>query len=232
MTRAEVKEYLDEMEVRYNRPDFIQNDPILLPHGFTKKEDIEIIGFLVASLAWGQRITIINNGKRLIEWMEHAPYDFIMNHEASDLDRFDGFVHRTFNSIDCRYFMTALQHFYTQLGGLEKVFTDLSNEHPTAEVLSQFKQTFFSLPHEKRTEKHVADPMRGSTAKRLNMYRLSLPLDVHTGNVARKLKLLKRKQNDWRAVEEIDKVLRRFDPVDPCRYDFALFGLGVEGVFK
>jgi uncharacterized protein (TIGR02757 family) len=250
MNKKELKEFLDLKAVQYNGPAFVREDPISIPHSFSKKEDIEIIGFLAATIAWGQRKTIIRNAQSLATLMEHEPHDFILNHTSADLARFDSFVHRTFNAIDCRYFMSALAAIYRDSGGLETVFTSLFKSHDNASALSLFKAKFFELDHEKRTEKHVADPLKGSSAKRLNMYlrwmvrkddggvdfglwndiptsRLSLPLDVHTGNVARKLKLLKRKQNDWKAVQEVDEALRKMDPVDPCKYDFALFGLGV-----
>jgi len=250
MTKAELKEFLDEKALFYNQPKFIESDPIQIPHGFSKKEDIEIAGFLVATIAWGNRKSIINNGNKLMQLMDHAPLDFILNHSESDLDSLSSFVHRTFNAEDLKYFIKALQHVYRKHQGLESVFSAHAEATSLQATIHEFKKVFFSLPHLARTEKHVSDPLKNSAAKRINMYlrwmvrpgdtgvdfgiwkslspsQLSCPLDVHSGNVARKLKLLKRKQNDGKALAELDASLRRMDPSDPVKYDFALFGLGV-----
>jgi uncharacterized protein (TIGR02757 family) len=240
---------LEDAYSRHSQPDFIPHDPIQIPHRFSKKEDIEIAGFLAATIAWGQRKTIINNAHRMIESMDNAPYDFIVKHKASDRKRFEGFVHRTVNEIDAMYFMEALQHLYVNEQGLEGAFIA---KHGVAakERISHFHQQFFSIEHLPRTKKHVSNPMKGSSAKRLNMYlrwmvrpnvegidfgiwkhmkpsELMMPLDVHTSTVGRKLGLLQRKQDDWKAVEELTSALRAFDSEDPVKYDFALFGLGV-----
>lgn len=249
-SKKELKEFLDEKATQYNTRNFIESDPIQIPHLFFKKEDIEISGFLSATIAWGNRTMIIKNSKRIIELMDQAPFDFIMNHTQSDLDSLDGFVHRTFNSIDLKYFIRALQNIYINHGGLEKVLLPSNDEVDYQFAISRFKEVFFELDHLKRTEKHISDPLKNSAAKRISMFlrwmvrqdqtqvdlgiwkshsasKLSCPLDVHTGNIARKLKILKRKQNDWKAVKELDLTLRKFDPYDPVKYDFALFGLGV-----
>ncbi|WP_438961395.1 TIGR02757 family protein [Nonlabens sp.] len=250
MTRAQLKEFLDAKVEQYNVPDFIPHDPIQIPHLFTNKKDIEIAGFLVATIAWGNRKSIINNSHKLMELMEHAPADFIRNHTASDLDRFDGFVHRTFNNEDCKTFMRSLKHIELRYGGLEHAFAKAYQETSHLQhAISMFKQLFFEIEHMPRTQKHVSDPMKNSSAKRINMYlrwmvrndkagvdfgiwntipmsALSLPLDVHTGTIARKLKMIKRKQNDAKTVTELDTILRKLDPIDPVKYDFALFGLG------
>lgn len=250
MTRKELKEFLDIKVQQYNTPDFIPHDPIQIPHLFSKKEDIEISAFLVATIAWGNRKSIINNANKLMELMDHAPADFIINHNENDLDRFDGFVHRTFNSEDCKTFMRSLKHIYDRYDGLESAFAKAYKEtNQLQHSISSFKQLFFEVEHLKRTQKHVSDPLKNSSAKRINMYlrwmvrkdnagvdfgiwnkipmsALSLPLDVHTGNIARKLKMIKRKQNDGKTVAELDTILRKLDPIDPVKYDFALFGLG------
>jgi uncharacterized protein (TIGR02757 family) len=253
MKLEDLKSFLDQKVNQYHVPEFIPHDPIQIPHLFNDKEDIEIAGFLVATIAWGNRKSILNNAHKLMELMDQAPADFIRNHEESDLDRFNGFVHRTFNSLDCKFFIKSLQNIYLNEGGLESVFYN-SSLHSThlQEGITRFREVFFSIPHEKRTMKHVSNPMNGSSAKRLNMFlrwmvrdaskgvdfgiwkkikpnELSIPLDVHTGNVSRQLGMLKRKQNDAKAVLELDKFLRKLDPVDPVKYDFALFGLGVNG---
>lgn len=246
----QLKEFLDEKVVQYNNPNFIESDPIQIPHLFTEKEDIEIIAFLIATIAWGNRKSIINNGKKLVEIMGHSPFDFVMNYdEDKDRERFDSFVHRTFNSDDLAYFFKALQHIYKNYNGPEAIFTEFATPDSLQPAIHEFKKIFFELPHLVRTEKHVSDPLKNSAAKRINMFLrwmvrkdncgvdfgiwelspslLSCPLDVHSGNVARNLGLLKRKQNDAKALQELDLELRKMDAEDPVKYDFALFGLGV-----
>lgn len=250
MKKAELKDFLDAKVEMYNRPSFLDTDPIQIPHLFTKKEDIEISAFLTATIAWGNRKSIINNAQRLMELLEHSPYDFVMNHHEKDTHHLHDFVHRTFNATDLVYFLKSLQHIYKNQNGLEGVFTTFQGEHTLQPTISRFKELFFELPHETRTTKHVSDPLKGSAAKRINMFlrwmvrdastnvdfgiwnkisaaKLSCPLDVHSGNVARKLGLLKRKQNDAKALAELDRNLKKMDPKDPVKYDFALFGLGV-----
>ena len=245
----ELKEFLDLKANHYQSQDFISADPIQIPHRFTKKEDIEIAGFLAATIAWGNRTSIIKNANEMMKLMDEAPFDFIVNHQTSDLDVFDGFVHRTFNATDLKYFVQAIKNLYVNKGGLEFCITQHVSKMPLQTALHHFKKDFFELPHELRTEKHLADPLKGSAAKRINMYlrwmvrpntsgvdfglwksmhprNLSCPLDVHSGTVARKLGILNRKQNDAKAVFELDKQLRIMDSEDPVKYDFALFGLG------
>ncbi|NVK52615.1 MAG: TIGR02757 family protein [Flavobacteriaceae bacterium] len=249
LLKTDLKEFLEEKVSLYNNPTFIASDPIQIPHQFSKKEDIEIAGFLTATIAWGNRKMIINNAIRLMELLDNAPYDFINNHHPKDLERFNHFVHRTFNATDTIQFIQSLQHIYRNHSGLEQALaiTDNSNNYKTA--ISKFKKIFFEVVHQARTEKHISDPLKGSAAKRINMFlrwmvrtdakgvdlgiwkthnpaNLSCPLDVHSGNVARKLELLTRKQNDWKAVCELDTNLRTLDRNDPAKYDFALFGLG------
>jgi uncharacterized protein (TIGR02757 family) len=246
----EIKGFLDEMVDKYNNPEFIDSDPICLPHQYELKEDIEISGFLAATIAWGNRTMIIKNAFKLMNLMGNSPYDFIMNHKENHLDRFDGFVHRTFNQIDLVYFIKALKNIYLNKGGLETVFSNSTTECSTQPAIHAFRNEFFSLPHKDRTTKHVSDPAKGSAAKKINMFlrwmtrvddkgvdfgiwksisphQLSCPLDVHSGNVARKLGLLTRNLNDAKAVDELDGYLRQMDKNDPVKYDFALFGLGV-----
>ena len=250
MKSNELKEFLDEKVVYYNNPKFIESDPIQIPHLFRKKEDIEIIGFLVATISWGNRKSIITNGKKLANLLDHAPHDFILNHTTSDLTALSHFVHRTFNGDDLAYFIKALRHIYIEKNGLEAIFVKHAEINTLQPAIHQFKKEFFSLPHLLRTQKHVSDPLKNSAAKRINMFlrwmvrsndsdvdfgiwkrlspsQLSCPLDVHSGNVARKLGLLKRKQNDGKALAELDTALRKLDSRDPVKYDFALFGLGV-----
>ncbi len=261
LKQSELKEFLDEKYDKYNRLDFIGSDPISIPHQFTKKEDIEISGFLAATIAWGQRVTIINNANKLMKLMGNSPYDFVMNAKEKDYKRFDDFKHRTFNSIDTAFFLKSLQNIYKKHNGLQDVFlfsASQKNEFTLQESIMNFRSVFFSISHPARTGKHVSNPAENSSAKRICMYLrwmvrndkrgvdfglwtpekpkknvlpatslLMCPLDVHTGNVGRKLGLLKRTQNDWKAVEELTGSLRQFDAADPVKYDFALFGLGV-----
>ena len=250
LNNSELKEFLDEKVILYNNPKFIESDPIQIPHSFTLKEDIEISGFLSATIAWGNRKMIINNAKRLMEIMDNSPYDFIINHQERDLDKLFGFVHRTFNTNDAVCFIKSLQNIYQNHNGLEAIFAKNQETTSLQKSISEAKKVFFELEHPKRTTKHFSDPMNGSAAKRINMFlrwmirqdncgvdfgiwktispsAVSCPLDVHSGNVARKLGLLTRKQNDAKALLELDTNLRRLDPIDPSKYDFALFGLGV-----
>lgn len=249
MNKTELKDFLDEKVIQYNTLDFIESDPILIPHSFSLKEDIEIAGFLSATIAWGNRKMIIKNAKKLMDIMGNSPYDFILNHSESHLESLDNFVHRTFNAEDAKTFIKALQNIYTKHDGLEAVFAKNQEEKSMQKSIHEFKKVFFEVNHLQRTQKHVSDPLNNSAAKRINMYlrwmirndnkvdfgiwksisasKLSCPLDVHSGNVARKLGLLKRKQNDGKALTELDLALREFDANDPVKYDFALFGLGV-----
>lgn len=250
MINSELKEFLDAKVIQYNNPKFIESDPIQLPHRFSKKEDIEISGFLTATIAWGNRKSIINNANRMVRLMDHAPYDFVINHQESDLDKLQNFVHRTFNGTDFITFISGLKHIYENHNGLENVFSKHAEKNSLQRSIHEFKKTFFEIEHLQRTQKHISDPLKKSAAKRINMFlrwmirqdnagvdfgiwkslspsQLSCPLDVHSGNVARKLGLLSRKQNDVKALTELDTNLRKLDSNDPVKYDFALFGLGV-----
>jgi uncharacterized protein (TIGR02757 family) len=248
MNASELKDFLDEKVELYNNPNFIESDPIQIPHYYSLKEDIEIAGFLATTIAWGNRKMIINNAHKMMQLMGNSPYDFVMSHSDEQLAALSLFVHRTFNGQDFVTFVKGMQHIYQNHNGLEAVFT---KKNPTMQhTISDFKKLFFEIPHENRTEKHISDPINGSAAKRINMYlrwmvrkdtkgvdlgiwkniaaaQLSCPLDVHSGNVARKLGLLHRTQNDAKAVLELDTQLRILDANDPVKYDFALFGLGV-----
>lgn len=250
---ADIQAFLEACVEKYNMPDFIADDPISIPHRFSKLQDIEIIGFWTAMLAWGQRKTIINNADRLIQLMDGAPYDFIVHHTELDRKKFLAFKHRTFQPTDTLYFLEFLQNFYQQHHSLEDAFARfMSPSIDTIEpALLGFHDLFFSLPNApERTRKHIATPARKSTCKRLNMFlrwmvrqddrgvdfglweriqpaQLLMPLDVHVDRIARRFSLLERKQTDWQAVLELTERLRRYDPNDPVKYDFALFGLGV-----
>jgi uncharacterized protein (TIGR02757 family) len=254
-TQNELKQFLEEKVLFYNKTSFIANDPISIPHLFSKKEDIEIAGFLAATLAWGQRVTIINKSCELMKRLDNSPYDYVLNASENEIGKLTSFVHRTFQGDDCLYFISALQQIYRQNGGLEAVFTEgYLKDHSIKESISQFRKTFFSYSHLRRTLKHIPDPEKGSAAKRLNMFLrwmvrkdqsnvdfglwdafysadLMCPLDLHSGKIARRIGLLQRKSDDWLAVEELTANLRKFDPTDPVKYDFALFGTGVNEKF-
>lgn len=250
LNRTYLKEFLDEKVEAYNQIQFIESDPIQIPHQFKLKEDIEIAAFLTATIAWGNRKMIIKNAQRLMELMGNSPYDFVMEYRHEDIAGLANFTHRTFNSTDLHYFIRSLQNIYLHHGGLEKLLGLNAEKNDLQNSIHHFKKHFFELEHPTRTTKHIADPHKGSAAKRINMFlrwmvrtdhqgvdfgiwkslkpsQLSCPLDVHSGKVARKLGLLDRKQNDARAVLELDTELRKLDPNDPVKYDFALFGLGV-----
>lgn len=239
----------------YNQPGFIENDPISIPHAYRKKQDIEIAGFFAAILAWGQRTTIISKTKELLTLMDNSPHDFVCNHKLLDLTPFQRFKHRTFNGTDCLYFIRFLNEHYKKHSSLEAAFELDSGNTDVANALASFHHLFFSLDNfPTRTMKHVANPELKSACKRLNMFlrwmvrkdnkgvdfgiwdsispsQLICPCDLHVERVARKLNLIRRKQVDWAAALELTAALRKFDPFDPVRYDFALFGLGVEKRF-
>lgn len=253
-----LKGFLDSKVAQYNQPGFIVNDPVSIPHLFTKKQDIEIMGFWAATLAWGQRVTIINKCKELITLMDGAPYDFIINHQEPDLKKLLHFKHRTFNDIDTLYFIAFFRYHYERNESLESAFIPpgpLKGEPKVELALNYFRSYFFSLPdYPHRTKKHVSSPSQKSTCKRLNMFLrwmvrkddhgvdfgiwnqlkpadLIMPCDLHVDRVARKLKLITRKQTDWKTAVELTERLKGFDPIDPVKYDFALFGLGIEEKF-
>ncbi|WP_461532390.1 TIGR02757 family protein [Sinomicrobium sp.] len=246
---SELKEFLDLKATQYNNTEFITTDPIQIPHHFSDREDIEISGFLSATIAWGNRKSIITNAQKMMRLMGNAPYDFVMSHSEEQLKTVEHFVHRTFNGTDFQGFIRSLRHIYSEYGGMESLFAKYAEVDSLQTAIHRFRMHFFEIPHEKRIEKHLSDPLKGSSAKRINMFlrwmvrqdnagvdfgiwnqlspsQLSCPLDVHTGNIARKLGLLNRRQNDAKALVELDHSLRKMDPKDPVKYDFALFGLG------
>jgi len=252
MNLSELKDFLDEKVEKYNTPQFIDEDPIQIPHSFSLKEDIEISGFLAATIAWGKRGMIIKNARQMCDLMGNSPYDFVMNASDNDLEELNTFKHRTFNGHDFVFFVRGLRHLYKNCGGLENSFVfGLDNfDVSIKNQIVNFRRNMLQAPHLERSEKHISSPDKGSAAKRINMYLrwmcrqdnkgvdfgiwksispslLKCPLDVHTGNVARKLGLLTRKQNDWKAIEELGVHLSAFDEEDPVKYDFALFGLGI-----
>ena len=247
-----MKEFLEERMEKYNCPGFIENDPVSIPHRFTKKQDIEIAGLFAAVLAWGQRVTIIRKCNDLLARMDNAPHDFILHHKEKDLKALFDFKHRTFNGIDTLYFIEFLKTHYRQYESLEKLFNVSAEEVSIQKGLANFHRSFFSLEnHPTRTKKHIPTPERKSTCKRMSMYlrwmvridnkgvdfgiwrtispsQLVCPCDLHVDRVARKLKLITRKQTDWLTALELTENLKRLDPHDPVKYDFALFGLGIE----
>lgn len=248
MNFIELKEYLDFKAKHYENPVFLESDPLKLVHLFSKKEDKEIIGLLIATIAWGNRKSIISNGEKLIKLLENKPFDFVLNY--NDSKKIEDFVHRTFNAQDLDFFIRSLQNIYLYHGGLEAAFkTHLEYEGIKGRILN-FRELFLSVDHDKRSEKHISNPFQNSACKRLNMFlrwmvrpttkgvdlgiwksiptsELYLPLDVHTSRNARILGLLTRNQDDWKALEEIMETLRKMDSIDPVKYDFALFGIGV-----
>ncbi len=254
MKPASLKAFFDEKADLYNRPAFIKDDPICVPHLFSKKQDIEIAGFFASIFAWGNRTTIINKSKELMLLMDNQPHEFCLHHGSSDLKKLTDFKHRTFNSTDLLYFIEFLKFHYNHHSSLEDAF--LLRQHKARMMdmescLTHFHHYFFSLEHVPvRTRKHIATPYRGSTCKRLNMYlrwmvrndkkgvdfglwrkikpsQLVCPIDLHVARVAKRFNILERKQVDWQAALELTAYLRTLDPLDPVKYDFALFGLGV-----
>ena len=245
------KAFLDEIAGYYNQHSLIESDPISVPHQFSKKQDIEISGFFAAVFAWGQRKTIINKTNELLKMMDNAPYDFILNHSDKELKAIEHFKHRTFNATDALYFIHFLRYHYSENDSMEDLFLVQDKNNPVENGLIRFHESFFNLPDApSRTRKHITNPNRKSTCKRLNMYLrwmvrkdqagvdfgiwkkikmkdLICPIDVHVDRIARRLSLIRRKQTDWLTAVELTENLRKFDPEDPVKYDFALFGLGV-----
>lgn len=246
-----LKNFLDEKVAQFNKPEFIDFDPVSIPHVYRKKQDIEIAGFFAAVLAWGQRKTIIRKCRELLQGMDNDPHNFILHHREKDLKYFHDFKHRTFNATDTLYFIESLKALYSKCDSLEDVFFTSQHDTTIENGLIQFHHKFFSLEnHPHRTKKHLPTPERKSTCKRMAMYlrwmvrsdkkgvdfgiwkkisppQLICPCDLHVDRVARKLKLIKRKQTDWQTALELTNNLRKLDPKDPVKYDFALFGLGI-----
>lgn len=248
----QLKEFLEEKVIEFNQPGFIQDDPISIPHYFDSKEDIEIAAFLVATFAWGKREMIIRSAKDLMNRIGDSPYEFVLNYDRNSEKYLNGFYYRTFQELDIKYFFKSLSNIYHNHNGLESVFKVKEEETTVWESLNRARGMFFELDHLNRTEKHFSNPNKNASCKRLNMFLrwmcrkdnqgvdfgiwesispqvLSCPLDVHTGNVSRELGLLSRKQDDKKAVIELDEALRKLDPNDPVKYDLALFGIGVSG---
>jgi uncharacterized protein (TIGR02757 family) len=255
MKHSEVKAFLDLQLRKHHTSDFIASDPVSIPHRFSATEDIEVSGFLTATISWGQRTTILKNAEGLMMMMDYAPFDFVSHASALELRRLDTFVHRTFNGTDAKAFVRSLRKVYGEHGGPQALFSGGLNAHGNnmGHAIRHFRDVFLKEAKSPRTSKHVADPTSGSAAKRINMFLrwmvrkdstgvdfgiwnsispsvLMCPLDVHSGRVARALGLLSRKQDDWMAVEQLTASLRKFDPADPVKYDYALFGAGVSGI--
>ncbi|KQM38732.1 TIGR02757 family protein [Chryseobacterium sp. Leaf201] len=246
----ELKIFLDEKADQYNRPDFIEHDPIQIPHRFSLKQDIEIAGFLAATISWGNRKAIIKSAEKMLEIMGNSPYDFVMNYSEKDLQEIQGkSIHRTFNGEDFAYFIRQFNRIYKENENLEDLFTVNDPETNFLHAIERFRSRFLGV-EKHRSHKHVSSPYKNSSTKRIIMFlrwmvrkdrrgvdfgiwenidqkHLSIPLDVHTGNISRKLGLISRTQNDWKTVEELDLIIRKLDETDPAKYDFALFGLGV-----
>ena len=244
----DLKNFLELKYQQYNCFNFIKDDPIQIPHLFDKKEDIEISAFLTSMISWGNRKSIIKSSKKMMEFLDNSPYEFVMNSTKNEIKKLN-FVHRTFNTTDFQFFIISLKNIYLNHDGLENAFLTKNKDDFLFNEISKFRELFFSTKHEKRTQKHVSNPLKGSSCKRINMFlrwmvrddgnvdfgiwkkisksRLSCPLDVHTARVARKLGLIKRKQNDLKTLIELDNILRVFDENDPVKYDFSLFGLGM-----
>ena len=249
LSHQELFDFLEAKYGQYNCPEFIETDPISIPHRFKRKEDIEIAAFLTATISWGTRSSILKDADNLLRMMELSPYEFILHSSPTEIKQFEVFYHRTFNGKDCIFFLESLKNIYQHHQGLETLFLPVE-QSGMKDGLSRFRSIFLEIDHHSRSDKHIADPAKGASAKRLLMFlrwmvrndkrgvdfgiwkkispsMLMCPLDIHSGNVARKLGLLTRKQNDWKAVEELMANLRQFDAEDPVKYDFALFGLGV-----
>lgn len=257
LSREELYDFLEAKHNQYNRPDYIQSDPIQIPHRFSKTKDIEIAAFLTAAIAWGKRSLIIRSAEKMLDAMGNNPYEFVVNYSENDKARAERVGHRTFKPEDFDFFMRALQNINRNYGGLQKVFSDgFQKEQSAFGAIQHFRSVFVQTEHSARSEKHIANPAKNSAAKRINMFLmwmvrndnrdvhfglwdaipvsdLIIPMDIHCGNTARTLGLLSRKQNDRKAAEQLTQTLKTFDAKDPVKYDFALFGAGVfEGFGK
>jgi uncharacterized protein (TIGR02757 family) len=245
-----ISDLLEEKYRQSDNSDFIKDDPVSVPHMFKEKEDIEIASFLTATLAWGRRDQIILNARKLVEWMDYSPFRFITNHTNRDLEAYRKFYYRTFNGVDCVFFLQSLQNMYNNFNGLQGAFTPSSSAEVVRSAILNFRQQFFSIPHAERTRKHVSDPAKNSSCKRINLFlrwmvrkdkkgvdfglwdqinqsELICPLDIHVSRVARKLGLLSARQDNWKAAVELTEQLKKIDPADPVKYDYALFCLGI-----
>lgn len=251
-----MRELLERLHDRYNNESFIEADPISVPHSFTRPVDREIAGFLAATIAWGNRRAIVQSAHRMMRYMDNAPEDFVRNATEADMEYLRTYVHRTFNGVDFQDFVRGLRHIITEWGSVGNYFETRYEEHGDLRpVFSDFRRDFFAAEHDAHCEKHLSSIDKGAACKRLNMYLrwfvrhdergvdfglwrkipmsvLYLPLDVHTGNMGRALGLLQRKQSDWKATVEITSALREFDAEDPVRYDYSLFGAGIDGFLK
>lgn len=250
---SELKEMLEELYLRYDNPDFIEADPISIPHSFDSQLDREVSGFLAATIAWGNRKAIVKSAHRMMDYLDRRPYEFVMGASEGEIATLGNYVHRTFNGVDLECFVRALRRICQQSGSLGEWFQgEYDRSHDMRKVLAAFRREFFDFPHPARSEKHLSSIEKGAACKRINMYlrwmvredihgvdfgywsripasALYLPLDLHSGNISRQLGLLGRKQNDWKAVEEVMVPLRQADPLDPVKYDYALFGVGING---
>ncbi len=251
-----LRELLGRLHDHYNTPEFVACDPVSVPHRFSAQYDIEIAGFLAATIAWGNRKAIVKSAGRMIDLLDNAPHDFVMNASEAELDGVSVFVHRTFNGGDFRSFLLSLRHIYSEFGSVGAFFEgEYARSGDIRTAIARFRCEFFTPPHAVRCEKHLSSIDRGAACKRTNMFlrwmirrddrgvdfglwraippsALYLPLDVHSAATARSLGLLQRRQNDWKAVEEVTARLREFDSADPVRFDFALFGAGISGDMK
>lgn len=256
MEMTELKELLEQLHDKYNRPEFIEPDPISIPHSFSDKADKEIAGFFASTIAWGNRKAIVKSAQRMMQYMDYAPADFVRNASEKDLATLQSYVHRTFNGQDFTDFVLAIRGITERFGGIGDYFeNEYERTKDLAAVLSSFRREFFSCEHNTHCEKHLSSIDKGAACKRLNMYlrwfvrhddrgvdfglwrkipmsALYLPLDIHTGNMGRALGLLSRRQSDWKATVEITENLRAFDAEDPVRYDYSLFGAGIDGFLK
>jgi len=255
-SKEELHELLERLHDKYNRPEFIEADPISVPHAFSSREDREIAGLFASTIAWGNRKAIVKSARRMMQYMDDAPADFVRNASPAELEKLQSYVHRTFNGRDFIDFVIAVRGLCERFGGIGRFVEErYAASGSMAQVLSEFRREFFSCDHNSHCEKHLSSIDKGAACKRLNMYfrwfvrrdshgvdfgewmtipmsALYLPLDVHTGNMGRALGLLKRKQSDWKATVEITDALREFDAEDPVRYDFSLFGAGIDGFLK
>ncbi len=246
---SDLKATLDEAFFKFSNRGFIEEDPVLIPHLFQKKQDIEIAGYIAATFAWGQRKTIINKSKEFLSLMDNSPLEFVLNFQDSDEKQFHGFKHRTFNGMDAISFLKFFRKCYSKFESLEDMAFSNNSEDVKSGII-QIRESFieFASPME-RTLKHVQNPLKGSACKRINMFfrwmvrkdndgvdfgiwknlgpsNLICPLDIHVSRASYELGMIKKVTSDWNTAIEITNVLLELDPKDPIKYDIALFSLG------
>lgn len=244
-----MKEYLDKLVEKYETKEFIKSDPVQFPHEFNNKNDVEIVAFISALFSFGKREAFIQKLKLLLKIMENEPYNFVCNFNSSNADNLNAFVYRFVKGVDVICLLEALNKLYNiDNSSLGELFFEGKQKNDIFAHVSDYFYSCLNCNPELGFCHLFARPQNGGAMKRMNMFlrwmvrggpvdlnmwdfikqsELLIPLDVHVGNVSRALGLLKRNSNDYKAVLLLTEKLREFDSNDPIKYDFALFGAGI-----